>query len=44
VTGIESVDKAQEGVGDLVGGQLGKGGVAENVGDIADKNLLRGPG
>jgi hypothetical protein len=37
VTGIEPVDKAQDGVNNLVGGQLGKGGALQGVGDTFSK-------
>ncbi|KAF2860793.1 hypothetical protein K470DRAFT_207202, partial [Piedraia hortae CBS 480.64] len=32
-TGVQPIDKATSSVGDLVGGQMGKGGAFENVGD-----------
>jgi hypothetical protein len=37
VTGIEPVDKAQDGVNNLVGGQFGKGGALQGVGDTFSK-------
>jgi len=37
VTGIDQVDKVQDGVNDLVGGQIGKGGLLQPVGDMASK-------
>lgn len=44
VTGIPAVDSIQEGVGNLAGSQLGKGGVGEGVGKTMDSSFLRGPG
>lgn len=37
VTGVEPVNKLQDGVNSLVGGQLGKGGAGEGVGDLMSK-------
>ncbi|KAF2149984.1 hypothetical protein K461DRAFT_245253 [Myriangium duriaei CBS 260.36] len=37
VTGAEPVDKLQDGVNDTVGGQLGKGGLLQPIGDSASK-------
>jgi hypothetical protein len=37
VSGVESVDKAQDGVNGLVAGQLGQGGLAQPVGDFVSK-------
>jgi len=37
VTGIDQVDQLQDGVNGLVSGQLGKGGLAQPVGDWASK-------
>lgn len=37
VTGIEPVDKAQDGVNNLVSGQFGKGGALQGVGDTFSK-------
>lgn len=37
VTGIEPVDKAQDGVNNLVTGQLGQGGALQGVGDTFSK-------
>lgn len=37
VTGIDQVDNLQDGVNNLVGGQLGKGGLAQPVGDAFSK-------
>lgn len=37
VTGVEPVNKLQDGVNSLVGGQLGKGGLGEGVGDVVSK-------
>lgn len=37
VTGIEQVDHLQDGVNDLVGGQVGKGGLLQPIGDMASK-------
>jgi len=37
VTGIEPVDKAQDGVNNLVTGQLGQGGALQGVGDAFSK-------
>lgn len=35
VTGIDQVDHLQDGVNDLVGGQVGKGGLLQPIGDMA---------
>ena len=35
MTGIEQVDNLQDGVNNLVGGQVGKGGLLQPVGDMA---------
>ncbi|TVY32435.1 hypothetical protein LCER1_G009370 [Lachnellula cervina] len=40
VTGNKDVDGVQEGVGNAVGDAFGKGGVAGDAGDTADKGLL----
>ncbi|KAF9741735.1 hypothetical protein PMIN06_011872 [Paraphaeosphaeria minitans] len=37
ITGNEQVDNLQDGVNNLVGGQLGKGGLAQPVGDAFSK-------
>ncbi|KAF2738769.1 hypothetical protein EJ04DRAFT_541169 [Polyplosphaeria fusca] len=37
VTGIEQVDNLQDGVNNLVGGQVGKGGLAQPIGDAFSK-------
>ena len=37
VTGISQVDNLQDGVNNLVGGQVGKGGLAQPIGDMASK-------
>ena len=37
VTGVEPVNKLQDGVNSTVGGQLGKGGLLQPVGDAASK-------
>lgn len=37
VTGVDQVDNLQDGVNNLVGGQLGKGGLAQPVGDAFSK-------
>lgn len=37
MTGIEQVDNLQDGVNNLVGGQVGKGGLLQPVGDMASK-------
>ncbi|KAF1936508.1 hypothetical protein EJ02DRAFT_506492 [Clathrospora elynae] len=37
VTGIDQVDQLQDGVNGLVGGQVGKGGLAQPVGDAFSK-------
>jgi hypothetical protein len=37
VTGIEQVDKLQDGVNGLVSGQVGKGGLAQPLGDAVSK-------
>ncbi|GKT58256.1 hypothetical protein ColTof4_12183 [Colletotrichum tofieldiae] len=37
VTGVEQVDTLQDGVNNLVGGQVGKGGLLQPVGDLASK-------
>ena len=37
MTGIDQVDKLQDGVNDLVSGQVGKGGLLQPVGDMASK-------
>lgn len=42
VSGNKDIDGMQRQVGDTVGGQFGKGGVGEGVGDHVDKGLLRG--
>jgi len=42
VSGNKDIDGAQREVGEAVGGQFGKGGVGESVGNNVDKGLLRG--
>ncbi|KAK4986214.1 hypothetical protein LTR50_005443 [Elasticomyces elasticus] len=37
VTGIEQVDNLQDGVNNLVGGQVGKGGLGQPIGDAVSK-------
>ncbi|CAI6333076.1 unnamed protein product [Periconia digitata] len=37
VTGVDQVDNLQDGVNNLVGGQVGKGGLAQPVGDAFSK-------
>ena len=37
VTGIDQVDKIQDGVNSLVSGQVGQGGLLQPVGDLASK-------
>ncbi|KAF2758086.1 hypothetical protein EJ05DRAFT_510917 [Pseudovirgaria hyperparasitica] len=37
VTGIDQVDKLQDGVNGLVAGQVGKGGLAQPIGDYVSK-------
>ena len=37
VTGVEQVDTLQDGVNNLVAGQVGKGGLLQPVGDLASK-------
>jgi hypothetical protein len=37
VTGISQVDNLQDGVNNLVGGQVGKGGLAQPIGDAFSK-------
>ncbi|KAJ9637149.1 hypothetical protein H2201_008303 [Coniosporium apollinis] len=37
VTGIKQVDTLQDGVNNLVGSQVGKGGLAQPIGDMASK-------
>lgn len=37
VTGVDQVDNVQDGVNNLVGGQVGKGGLLQPVGDMASK-------
>ena len=37
VTGIDQVDKLQDGVNSVVSGQVGKGGLLQPVGDMASK-------
>jgi hypothetical protein len=37
VTGIEGVDKLQDGVNNLVTGQVGQGGLGQPVGDLASR-------
>ena len=37
VTGIDQVDNLQDGVNNLVGGQVGKGGLAQPLGDAVSK-------
>jgi hypothetical protein len=40
VTGIQQVDQLQDGVNNLVAGQVGQGGMAQPVGDMASKEGL----
>ncbi|KAF2503160.1 hypothetical protein BU16DRAFT_555177 [Lophium mytilinum] len=37
VTGVEQVDQLQDGVNNLVAGQVGQGGLAQPLGDMASK-------
>ncbi|KAF2249538.1 hypothetical protein BU26DRAFT_505538 [Trematosphaeria pertusa] len=37
VTGVDQVDNLQDGVNNLVSGQVGKGGLAQPIGDLASK-------
>ncbi|OAQ88809.1 hypothetical protein VFPFJ_07274 [Purpureocillium lilacinum] len=37
VTGVEQVDKLQDGVNNLVAGQVGQGGLLQPIGDMASK-------
>ncbi|KAJ6439473.1 amino acid transporter [Purpureocillium lavendulum] len=37
VTGVEQVDKLQDGVNNLVAGQVGQGGLLQPLGDLASK-------
>lgn len=37
VTGVEQVDNLQDGVNGLVSGTVGKGGIAQPIGDFASK-------
>lgn len=37
VTGVDQVDNLQDGVNNLVGGQVGQGGLAQPLGDYASK-------
>jgi len=37
VTGVEQIDNLQDGVNNLAGGLVGKGGIAQPVGDMASK-------
>lgn len=37
MTGIEQIDTLQDGVNNLVGGQVGKGGLAQPIGDALSK-------
>merc|ERR1712000_104649 len=37
VTGIDQVDKLQDGVNNLAAGQIGQGGLAQPIGDFASK-------
>ncbi|TGJ81229.1 hypothetical protein E0Z10_g7536 [Xylaria hypoxylon] len=39
VTGIEQVDKLQDGVNDLGASQLGQGGILQPVGDLASQGM-----
>ncbi|KAJ6560195.1 hypothetical protein B0H19DRAFT_1260828 [Mycena capillaripes] len=41
VTGVEQVDNLQDGAHNLVGGQVGKGGLLQPVGDLASKGVNR---
>jgi hypothetical protein len=40
VTGDKNVDKIQDGVNEGVGGQLGKGGLLEGVGNLGSKEVF----
>jgi hypothetical protein len=40
VTGIEQVDTLQDGVHNLVAGQVGQGGLLQPIGDLASKEGL----
>lgn len=37
MTGVEQVDNLQDGVNNLVAGQIGQGGIAQPVGDMASR-------
>ncbi|KAK0712916.1 hypothetical protein B0T26DRAFT_715685 [Lasiosphaeria miniovina] len=37
VTGVKQVDTLQDGVNDLVSGQIGQGGLGQSVGDLASR-------
>ena len=37
VTGVEQVDNLQDGINNTVGSQLGKGGIAQPIGDMVSK-------
>lgn len=37
VTGVEPVNKLQDGINSTIGGQLGQGGLGEGVGDTVSK-------
>lgn len=40
ITGDKNVDAVQDGVNEGVGGQLGKGGILEGVGNLTSKEVL----
>lgn len=40
MTGIEQVDTLQDGVHNLVGGQVGQGGIGQPIGDLASKQFI----
>ncbi|KAI0540208.1 hypothetical protein GGR58DRAFT_175209 [Xylaria digitata] len=41
VTGVEQVDKLQDGVNDLVASQVGQGGILQPVGDLVSEGMKR---
>ncbi|KAF2973291.1 hypothetical protein GQX73_g336 [Xylaria multiplex] len=41
VTGVEQVDKLQDGVNDLATSQVGQGGILQPVGDLASEGMKR---
>ena len=40
VTGIQQVDTLQDGIHNLVGGQVGQGGIGQPVGDLVSKQFI----